>query len=84
MRIVSRERKAELNIGNPHFEDDDWEYRELMAIIHKFNSAQPDTRISFVQNMLESARAQDQKKLQLWIELTNDILDQIQFGIIEA
>jgi hypothetical protein len=34
--------------------------------------------------MLEAARAEDQKKLQLWIELTNDILDEIQFGIIDA
>jgi hypothetical protein len=47
MRIVSLERKAELNIGNTQFEDDDWEYRELMAIIHAWNRARPDARQSF-------------------------------------
>jgi hypothetical protein len=47
MRIVSLERKAQLNIGNPQFEDDDWEYRELMAIIHAWNRARQDARQSF-------------------------------------
>lgn len=47
MRIVSLERKAELNIGNSQFEDEDWEYRELMAIVHAWNRARQDARQSF-------------------------------------
>ena len=47
MRIVSLERKAELNIGNAQFDDDDWEYQELMAIIRAWNRARRDARQSF-------------------------------------
>lgn len=84
MRIKVIEVKARLGMTSAPMVPEDLEYYELMSIVHKWNCAQPDARISFVQNMLEAARAQDQNKLQNWIELTNDILDQIQFGIIEA
>jgi hypothetical protein len=84
LRIKAIEVKARIGMASAPMVPEDFEYYELMSIIHKFNCAQPETRISFVQNMLEAARAEDQKKLQLWIELTNDILDEIQFGIIEA
>lgn len=47
LRIVSLERKVELNIGNNKFEDDDWEYQELMAIVRAWNRARPDARQSF-------------------------------------
>jgi hypothetical protein len=48
MRIVSLERKAELNIGNSQFEDDDWEYQFLMGIIRSWNRSCPDARQSFL------------------------------------
>ena len=47
MRIIALERKAELGVGNADFEDDDWEYHELMAIVRCWNRARPDARQSF-------------------------------------
>lgn len=47
MRIIALERKAALGVGNAEFEDDDWEYHELMAIVRCWNRARPDARQSF-------------------------------------
>ncbi|MES2783582.1 MAG: hypothetical protein V4657_12370 [Pseudomonadota bacterium] len=47
MRIIALERKAALGVGNTEFEDDDWEYHELMAIVRAWNRARPDARQSF-------------------------------------
>ena len=46
-RIIALERKAALGVGNAEFEEDDFEYVELMAIVRWWNRARPDARQSF-------------------------------------
>jgi hypothetical protein len=47
-RIIALERKAALGVGNADFDDDDFEYHELMAIVRCWNRARPDARESFL------------------------------------
>lgn len=48
MRIIALERKAELGVGNSTFDEDDFEYVELMAIVRLWNRARLDARQSFL------------------------------------
>ncbi len=48
-RIFAIERKAALGVSNTTFEDDDFEYIELMAMVRGWNRARQDARESFLE-----------------------------------
>ena len=53
-RIAAVRRRVEIG-QHTLIPDDDWEYRELMEIVRKWNRARPDARQSFMQLASEAA-----------------------------